>query len=273
MQVTVLGSGSRGNSILVESGSTRILVDAGFSGREIERRLAGIGVEIRSIDALVVTHEHVDHTRGMGVLARRFDLPLHLTPLTAEASSRFLSGRERIHEYRAGIPFSIGTLEISPFLTVHDAADPVAVSVTESHSGEKLGIATDLGRPNTQVRHALENCHILILEANHDEAMLRAGPYPRSVQARIASSHGHLSNHMAASFGRELLHDGLGAVVLAHLSAECNTPGLALEVVGEALTRAGWSGRLSVAPQDRVHERIDVGALRRSSGPAQLPLL
>lgn len=273
MRVTVLGSGSRGNSTLVEAGTTRILIDAGFSGKQITRRMRSVGVDAAALSAIVVTHDHVDHTRGVGVLARRFGVPIYLTDLTAQACAGLFSGGEKIIPYRAGVRFTIGPFEISPFLTIHDAADPVAVSVTELATGEKLGIAMDLGRPNAQVRHALECCDLLVLEANHDEVMLRTGPYPASVQARIASSHGHLSNQAAADFGCELLHDRLAAVVLAHLSQECNRPSLALEVVGRALRKEGWRGRIDVACQDEAHEPIDLTALRAQMGPSQLRLL
>ncbi|HUH11465.1 MAG TPA: MBL fold metallo-hydrolase, partial [Longimicrobiales bacterium] len=192
MRVTILGSGSEGNATLVEAGGLRILVDAGFSGRSLARRLAAAEVAPESLTAIVVTHEHGDHTRGMGVLARRFGIPLYLTAVTAHACRKLLSGDEDVRTYRPTEAFRIGALEIQPFLTAHDAADPVAVSVTDVEGGDKLGIATDLGRPTAAVRHALSGCHLLVLEANHDEVMLRSGPYPWSVKARIGSSHGHL---------------------------------------------------------------------------------
>ncbi|MBT8398522.1 MAG: MBL fold metallo-hydrolase, partial [Gemmatimonadetes bacterium] len=222
MKVSVLGSGSRGNSVLVMAGTTRVLVDAGFSARSLEDRLGSLGVLPEEIQAIVVTHDHGDHTRGVGVFARRHGTPVFLTDPTREACGSLFRGKERLESYRAGFPFSVGSLTVHPFLTAHDARDPVAVSLTDSESGFKLGIATDLGRPTSQVRHALSDCDILILEANHDPGLLHQGPYPASVRSRIASSHGHLSNEAAAQFAVELLHPRLAAVVLAHLSAECN---------------------------------------------------
>lgn len=272
MRVTVLGSGSGGNSILVESGDTRLLVDAGFSGRDLERRLAAVEVDPRSLSALLITHDHGDHTRGMGVIARRWRIPLYLTELTRSACQKLLDGSEEVRLYQSASPLEIGELTVGPFLTVHDAIDPVAISVTESTTGEKLGIATDLGRPTAAVRHALQECDLLILEANHDEIMLRESDYPWSIKARISGSHGHLSNRAAAELARELAHPELCAVVLAHLSERANAPELAREVVGSALGRR-FRGRLEVARQAGALEPIDLCALRRGRLPAQLSLL
>ena len=155
VKVTVLGSGSSGNSILVEAGDVRVLVDAGFSGRDIERRLAAVGVAPDSIAGVLITHDHGDHTRGMGVLARRFGLPLYITERTAVACRALLNGRETIRPYHAEQAFRLGRLEVRPFLTVHDAADPVAVTLRDVETGAKLGVATDLGRPTVSVRNAL----------------------------------------------------------------------------------------------------------------------
>lgn len=274
MRVTVLGSGSSGNSTLVEAGDVRILVDAGFSGRDLERRLHAVDVDPESITGIVITHDHGDHTRGMGILARRFGIPLYLTEITREVCSKLLTGAEEVRPYRSAEPFQLGPLMIEPFLTVHDAADPVAITVREVESGLKLGIATDLGRPTATVRHALSGCDLLVLEANHDEVMLWNGPYPWSVKQRIASSHGHLSNRAAAELARELFHPGLGGVVLAHLSDSSNVPELAAEVVGLTLEEKKFGGELLVAHQDEPLEPIEMRRLR-SSAPTtpQLSLL
>lgn len=273
MRVTVLGSGSDGNATLVECGATRILVDAGFSGRSIERRLEAVDVAPESLQAIVVTHEHRDHTRGAGVLARRFGTPLLLTRNTREACTKLFRGDESIGYYEPTRAFTIGDLEIQPFLTAHDAVDPVAITLRDPSRGHKLGIATDLGRPTASVKHALADCHLLILEANHDEAMLRQGPYPWSVKQRIASSHGHLSNRAAAEFARDLTHPGLGGVVLAHLSERCNDAGLASDVVGRALEDADYRGTLRVARQDIPIEPVEIARIRRAVAPPQLSLL
>lgn len=268
MKVTVLGSGSAGNATLVEAGDVRILIDAGFSGRDLERRLCAVDVDPASVNAVVITHDHGDHTRGMGVLARRFRIPLYLTPRTHTACAAMLNGSETVHMYGSTAPFRLGALEVRPFLTVHDAADPVAVTVRNIDSGAKLGIATDLGRPSAAVRAELAGCHMLVLEANHDDALLWSGPYPWSVKQRIASSHGHLSNRAAAELARELFHSGLSNVVLAHLSEHCNNAELASDAVGAALSRMRYRGSLSVAPQAAPMEPVRV----RPAGSEQMAL-
>lgn len=273
MKVAVLGSGSSGNATLVHAGNTRILVDAGFSARELERRLRGLGVEPEAVEAILVTHDHGDHTRGMGVFARRHGTPLYLTDRTREACAKLFRGEEEVRSYRVGRPFLVGDVRVEPFLTVHDAADPVGVALVDECTGLRLGVATDLGRPTAQIRHALERCDLLILEANHDEVLLATSPYPWSVKRRIGSSHGHLSNQAAARFAVELLHPRLAGVVLAHLSNECNRAELALGVVGKALRDAGWTGFLEVARQDASTGWLDVEELRYRLGPSQLSLL
>jgi phosphoribosyl 1,2-cyclic phosphodiesterase len=271
-RVHVLGSGSRGNSILLETSETRLLVDAGFSGRAIEARLAAVGIPPDTVSALVITHEHRDHTHGMGVFARRWRVPIYIARATADSCAALLTGAEELRFYEAGAPIDVGDLRVEPFLTCHDAIDPIGVTVRQRPGGLKVGIATDLGTPTLPVRHALQGCELLILEANHDDVMLRTGPYPWSVKSRIAGRHGHLSNRAAAQLGTELHHRGLAAVVLAHLSQECNEPDLAAGVVGAALRRAGFDGLLRVAGQDEPLPTLDVTALAAAARPAQLGL-
>jgi len=273
LRISVLGSGSAGNSTLVEAGGTRILVDAGFSGKDLVRRLDEVGARIEGLSGIVVTHDHGDHTRGIGVVARRHGVPLYLTERTRAACSRLFRGGEDVRTYKPGRAFQIGGLRIEPFLTVHDAVDPVAVAVVDVHTETRMGLATDLGRPTAQVRHALTGCDFLVLEANHDELLLREAPYPVSVKGRIASSHGHLSNRAAARLACELLHPRLAGILLAHLSNESNRPELAQRVVGQALERAGYKGFLDVARQDGPTEFIDVEELRVRAGPEQLSFL
>jgi phosphoribosyl 1,2-cyclic phosphodiesterase len=273
MKVAALGSGSGGNAYLIATAGTRILIDAGFSARQIAQRLEQLSVAPETIEGIVVTHDHGDHTRGIGVFARKFGTPLHLTSGTAKACAALLRGSETIHTYTPGFHFTIGDLRIDPFLTVHDAVDPVAITVTGIGCGTRVGIATDLGRPTAGVRHSLSRCDFLILEANHDEELLRTGSYPASVQARIASSHGHLSNHAAATLARELLHPRLAGVFLAHLSQECNRPELARGVVEGELKRAGWKGFLEVIRQDTPTDLVDIPALHLHRESGQFSLL
>lgn len=273
MRVASLGSGSRGNSLYVEAGETRILVDAGFSGAQLERRLGELGVAPDEIAAVVVTHEHRDHTSGVGVAARRWRWPVHMSGDTLEACGDLLRGDEEVTTFRAGETFELAELAVHPFLTCHDAADPLAVTVTDRRRGLKLGVATDLGRPTTPVRHALSGCHFLVLEANHDEVLLRDGPYPWSIKERIGGSRGHLSNRAAAELAAELLHAELSGVLLAHLSQECNEPDLARRSVEEALRGAGYRGVLEVADQDGPSPLFDVADLvGRATSTPQLDL-
>ncbi|MGH7460877.1 MAG: MBL fold metallo-hydrolase [Longimicrobiales bacterium] len=274
MKVIVLGSGSEGNSTVVQANGVSVMIDAGFSGRDLERRLADSGVEPGSLQAIVITHDHGDHSRGMGILARRFGIPLYLTDRTRVACRDLLNGREDLRAYRSSEPFRVGPFEVEPFLTVHDAVDPVAITVKHVDSGSKMGVATDLGRPTAAVRARLAGSHVLILEANHDEAMLWNGPYPWSVKQRIAGSHGHLSNRAAADLMRELHHPGLCAVVLAHISVHANDRELARSVTEDALQRVRYRGVLQVARQDQPLEPLDVMALRRQhAGGEQLSFL
>ena len=273
MRLAVLGSGSEGNSILVCAGHTRILVDAGLSGRAIAERLDGLGVDADSIEAIVVTHEHGDHTRGIGVFARRHGATLHLTARTHAACQKLLRGGEAVSNYDPTRPFLIGDVRVEPFVTVHDAADPVGLTVVDECTGLRAGIATDLGRPTAQIRHALSQCDLLVLEANHDEMLLHTSRYPASVKRRIASSHGHLSNQAAARLATDLAHPRLAGVVLAHLSRECNRPALAKQVVGDALERRGWQGHLEVAHQHQSTPLLDLEELRYRAGPSQLSFL
>jgi len=272
MRFSVLGSGSTGNATLVTGGGTHLLIDAGFSGKELHRRLEAVGVAPGDVKAIVITHEHGDHTQGAGIFARRHGTPLWMTPRTRDACTRLLKGSEEVRLYRPGYAFSLGQLTIEPFITVHDAVDPVALAVVDQATGLRLGIATDMGRPTVQVRHALRACDGLILESNYDEVMLWAGGYPPSVKARIASSHGHLSNQAAADFLADLMNPRLSAVILAHLSAESNTPELARSVVGKALRTRGFRGLLDVAQPDGPTEFVDLEHLRARWGAPQLNL-
>lgn len=273
MRFSVLGSGSRGNATLIAAGTTRLLVDAGFSGRELARRLATVGVEPEEVTAILVTHEHGDHTRGAGVFARAHGTPLLMTEGTLGACRKLLRGGEEVRTYRPGFPVEVGDLEVEPYITVHDAAEPVAVAVREPATGLRLGIATDLGRPTIQAMHALRGCDGLIVESNHDRSMLWSTAYPAQVKARIASSHGHLSNQEAARLAGELLSPKLTVVVLAHLSEESNTPRLARSVMERALAKKGFAGMVEVAGPDRPTPLLDLAKLRERAGPRQLSFL
>ncbi len=244
----VLGSGSRGNCCALEYEGATILVDAGFAPREIERRAEATGLSLGSVTAIVLTHEHGDHARGAGRLARRLGVPV----LTAPGTWSRLEHRMHRAEHRRLSLCSrvqIGTLSVVACPTSHDAAEPLAVAV-ETLDGIRVGVAYDLGRATTAVRYLLRHLTAIVLEANHDDVLLRTSSYPPVVQRRIAGSSGHLSNRAAAQLLADVHHPGLGVVVLAHLSRQCNTADNARTTVGTALRRAGFRGSLHVADQD-----------------------
>jgi phosphoribosyl 1,2-cyclic phosphodiesterase len=261
----VLGSGSRGNCFAIESEGVALLIDAGFSAREIERRAERTGLALERVAGIVLTHEHGDHACGAPRLAHRLGVPV----LTTSGTWQRVSCGSRPVQHRAiGLcvrgkldPF---TIEACP--TSHDAADPLAVLV-EGNDGARVGIAYDLGRATVGVRYLLKEANALVLEANHDEVQLRTSDYPPVVQRRIASSAGHLSNRAAGELLAELHHPGLTVVVLAHLSERCNTPDFARETIGPTLTQLGYCGQLHIALQDEPLPAIEV-----SRGAVQLRL-
>lgn len=234
MNVQLLASGSRGNAILVEAAQTRVLIDAGLSARELCRRLDLIGVVPESLDALLISHEHGDHIRGLGPLARRLKLPVYLH--TAVAGRLADTGvPERVREFEEGQELEIGNISIRPFSITHDAHAPVGFTLDSAEG--KIGVATDLGIATRLVAQQLQGCRILVVEANHDEVMLRDGPYPWPLKQRVRSTHGHLSNRASSELLGQLLWNGLEAVLLAHLSETNNCPALARTAAVEVLAQ------------------------------------
>lgn len=251
LRVCLLASGSKGNAIYVENGQTRVVVDAGLSARELVARLEGIGVSPGELDALFVSHEHSDHTRGLGPLARRLRLPVYMHPGTRQAIGD-LGKLEDHREFGAGDAFVLKNLFVQTIPLTHDAVAPVGFTF-ESSEG-KVGIATDLGIATRLVSQRLEKCRVLVIEFNHDEDMLRDGPYPWPLKQRIKSNHGHLCNGAAAELLTGLCWEGLDAVFLAHLSETNNCPELAKNCARAALCGQnlcdpslilGWQGRVS----------------------------
>lgn len=244
-----LGSGSRGNCFALECEGAVVLIDAGFSAREIGKRAERAGLDLGGLVGIALTHEHGDHASGALRLAARHEVPVLSSPGTWR---RLVAAGNEGATHRA-----IGSalrVEVGPFTVwgapiAHDAAEPLAVAV-ESLEGVKIGVAYDLGRPTAAVRLLLRQLTAVILEANHDEILLRTSGYPPSVQNRIAGSAGHLSNRAAADLLVEALHPGLGTVVLAHLSQRCNSEELARTTVEAALRRKGYKGEVHAARQD-----------------------
>lgn len=232
MRVCLIASGSKGNAIYLESRESRVLIDAGLSATELSQRLRRMGVEPETLDAILVSHEHGDHMRGVGPLSRRYRLPVHINPETRQAFPA-LGTISTIEEFDAGASFCCRDLWVETIPLTHDAAQPVGY-VIETREG-KVGIATDLGIGTRLVRERLKGCRVLVLEANHDEILLRDGPYPWPLKQRIRGNHGHLSNGACAELLADLLWDGLEVVFLAHLSETNNRAELALSEVQRVL--------------------------------------
>ncbi len=261
----VLGSGSKGNAFALVHDDATLLIEAGFSARELERRLEAAGIATATIVGIALTHEHGDHASGAVRLAARHRVPLLASMGTWSALSR---GGEPCAWHPTG---SRGAVEVGPFEVEacpcsHDAAEPVAIGV-RCADGAALAVATDLGRPTQAIRWFLRERHCLVLEANHDEVMLRMSGYPPVVQQRIAGAGGHLSNEACAQLLAEVHHPHLATVVLAHLSQRCNSPTTAEGTVAAALADVGFQGTLHLATQDGPMAPIAV------PGPSQGSLL
>ena len=265
MKMCSIASGSSGNCIYVGSESTSVLIDAGVSGKRIEAGLNTIGRTGKEIDAVFITHEHSDHIKGLGVLARKQGLPIYATRETWEAIQG-CSSLGKIPEglFREILPdqdVEIGDLTVEPFSISHDAANPVGYRV--NHGKQSMAVATDLGVYGTYTVNHLRNLDVLLLEANHDIHMLEVGAYPYYLKQRILGERGHLSNEMAGRLLCEVLHDGMKQIVLGHLSRENNYPALAYETVcaevsmGDDPYKSG-DFHISVAKRDTVGDLIEI---------------
>lgn len=249
LRVCVLASGSRGNSTWIATDRARLLIDAGLSKKETYARLAAIGERPETCDALVISHEHVDHVCGLKGVARDLGRPIYISRGTHSA----IEWGKKITAFEIFTPgerFSVGDIEVTPFSIPHDAADPVGFTVEAE--GLKVAVVTDLGFIPEHVKLHLRGCHMLVFESNHDVEMLRVGPYPWFVKQRVMSRHGHLSNNAAAQF-LTVDYDGCAQVlVLAHLSETNNHPEIVRLTALEALARrsSGGTPELHLATQD-----------------------
>ncbi len=256
VSVTMLASGSRGNCALVATSSTRILIDAGLSGRETFKRLRAVDASPDQISAILITHEHSDHVAGLQRLATKLKVPIFLTQATHHAWNRAVRDEEgkspelpQAEHFCAGHKFRVGDIDVSPFTIPHDAADPVGFTLHAE--GIKIGFATDLGYMPASVRNHLRGSTVLIMESNHDVEMLRSGPYPWSVKRRVMSRVGHLSNDSLAEFFTSDYDGSAEYLILAHLSEQNNHPEIARASAEQALRgRQGlWNNRLLLAAQ------------------------
>lgn len=238
MRFCSIASGSSGNCIYVGTENTHILVDVGISGKKIEAGLKEIDLCSKDIDGILITHEHSDHMKSLGVMARKYHIPIYTTGGTADAITRMnCVGKlpeDIFHEIHEDEDFQINDMTIHPFSIPHDAAQPVGYRM--ECEGQSIGIATDLGKYNDYIVENLQNLDILLLEANHDIRMLQVGKYPYYLKQRILGDRGHLSNENAGKLLCRLLHDDMKAVFLGHLSQENNYEALAYETVCAEVT-------------------------------------
>lgn len=248
MRICTLASGSSGNCLYVESGGTRILVDAGISLRQIVLRLRKLDVELSDIDAVIVTHEHSDHTAAL----QNIGVPVHVARATAHLWANKVSS---LREFDTDAAFMIKDLFITPFSVPHDALDPVGFSI-ESGKGKKIGVVTDIGSATALVRERLRGSNALVIEFNHDNDILLYSHYPWDLKQRIRGRLGHLSNSQASELLSDLVHGGLRHVVLAHLSQVNNRPEVAYESASSVLKRT--EVRISVAPRKTSGEVLAI---------------
>jgi phosphoribosyl 1,2-cyclic phosphodiesterase len=244
MRIAVLASGSSGNAAVFEAGGTRLLVDAGLSYRQFQRRLLEVGLHVRDLGAVVISHEHSDHVAGLEVLVRHLEAPVLATAGCAEALDPALGVEGTL---AAGREVRIGALAVTPVATSHDAAEPVGFVVR--HGDCRVGLATDTGCVSAELLEAFSGCQAVLLESNHDPDMLLVGSYPWPLKQRISADTGHLSNFQAQRAVERLCHAGLEVVVGMHLSRENNRPELAIAELARPL--AGSSVRVAVADQVR----------------------
>jgi phosphoribosyl 1,2-cyclic phosphodiesterase len=261
LRFSVLGSGSTGNATVVEAcdhgGSatattTRLLIDCGLTLHQLTRRLAARGLTPTDLDAVFVTHEHADHVGCLASLMRKHALPVITSSGTWQAAERRIAGLQApAFHAQAGQPLNLGLLQLSPLAVPHDAAEPLQLVVQAGH--RRLGVVTDLGHAPASLAPSLMGCHSLVLETNHDEAMLAAGPYPAFLRRRIAGHLGHLANHQSTELLQAAWHPDLTRVVAAHLSRHNNSSELAL-----ACVRAGLTQGAAAAGRDALAQRVEV---------------
>ena len=245
MRFASLGSGSRGNGTLIETGGTLVLLDCGFTITQVEQRMARLGKRPTELSAIVVTHEHADHIKGVGPLARRYNIPVWLTPGTARHGR--LGQLPQLRYFNSHEKFAIHDLELSPYPVPHDAQEPAQFVFGDGQ--RRLGILTDVGCWTLHIEQQLSRCDALLVECNHDADMLFQGSYPASLKQRVGGRHGHLSNAQAAELLGRLDNTKLQHLVAAHLSQENNQPHLAQRALAEVFgCESDW---IAVADQEQ----------------------
>lgn len=265
MRLLSIASGSSGNCIYVGNDDTHILIDTGISGKRIEAGLNSIGLSGKDMDAVFVTHEHIDHISGLGVFSRKWNVPIYATAGTVHG----IQGTKSVGEIDPDLyeifhreeEINVGTLTIRPIEISHDAAEPTAYHISDGN--KKIAVATDMGCISPQIVDALKGVHALLIEANHDVNMLQVGPYPYYLKQRILGNKGHLSNESCGKLLSQIVHDDLQDILLGHLSKENNLPDLAYEAVRLEITAGdnpyhASDFRIQVAKRSEPTDLIEV---------------
>jgi phosphoribosyl 1,2-cyclic phosphodiesterase len=253
LRFAFLGSGSRGNALLIESANARVLLDCGFAAREIEQRLKRLEVDPASLTAILVSHEHGDHIRGVGAMARRYQLPVWMTPGTYHSASYGNLSRLQLIDCHTG-PWRIEDITIHAYPVPHDSREPCQFVLSVDKCS--LGVLTDAGHITPHIVERLQNCDSLVLEFNHDPQMLATGPYPPSLQARVGGSHGHLNNQQALQLLSQVPVERFSHLVASHISEKNNDPELVRSMVYQHLPEL--QAQFSLAEQHRVSDWLCV---------------
>ena len=269
LKFTTLASGSSGNAAVISCGDTHILLDAGISARRITTALKELGIEPERLSGILITHDHSDHISGLTVLTKKVKAPIYATYATCRTvADKAPCAGELLREICPGEELELGELTVLPFATSHDTPGSVGYSV--SGGGKRLVLCTDLGFVSREVEEAVRGCDLLVCEANHDPDWVMTGPYPYYLKQRVLGDWGHLSNEAGAELALFAARNGAREIILAHLSAENNTPAHALRVVSDCLRRAGvdldGAVRLSVAPRNELGRTCFVCEERKVSG-------
>lgn len=257
MKISILGSGSGGNSTFIESGKTKILIDAGFSCKKIEERLNSINRDIREINGILITHEHIDHIQGAGIISRKYNVPIYITEESYRAGENKLGkiATENLRLIKDKFVLSEDIL-IKPFDVMHDAQRTVGYRI-ESQNGKIAAISTDIGYVNNIVRENFKDANIMVIESNYDYNMLMNCCYPWDLKARVKSRNGHLSNNDAAKFIKEMYDEKLKKVYLAHISKDSNNPLLVQKTLEEEMNMRKAELSYELAKQDLATELFE----------------
>ncbi len=248
MKISILGTGSSGNSIYIEDEKHKILVDAGFSGKQLKEKMEGIDRNIEDVESLFITHEHGDHIMGAGVLHRRYNLPIYITRESYEAGLKKLGKVNEDLIYFINGDFSFGSLKIKVLDVLHDAERTVAFKI-ENHLGKKVGLATDIGKTTSLIKYEFSDLDLLVIESNYDFQMLMDCSYPMELKNRVKSNNGHLGNEECSKFVFDIYHKKLQKVYLAHISKDSNTSQKAFDTVSNYLGNKGVEVEVEAVPQ------------------------